>query len=216
MYGKYREGDCKEMWNKNKDGFPSNTKHALFFNEPEISGQADIAPDSWDAKDLWNTYWSTCQEKGLKCGSAAITTLDRGIPWLKTFEQSVGVAPDFMVLHWYGRGTPGGDSAVKKFQDHVGKFREAFPGRDIWITEYACHDHDALGPCGQQETEEFHHAAKGWMDSQDYIKRYAPFMGSPTGLVNGVDGSNNMMVESSPGSNDWMRLSSLGNFYAGN
>lgn len=102
----------------------------------------------------------------------------------------------FVPIHWY-------DTTADNFKSYVENFH-AQTGLDIWVTEYACQNFNGGAQCSTSEGKAFpfrhlrvgvrltcilvwalHQTMAPWFDSQDYIKRYAPF-----GMMKDMQGVN--------------------------
>lgn len=93
-----------------------------------------------------------------------------GINWLKPFlEGCVGCKIDFIAMHWYAEA-----SNFEYFKSHVQNVYALGGGRPIWITEFG-----PLGNDGQRI--EFLKKALPWLDSLDWVERYAMHMATNSG-----------------------------------
>lgn len=213
VWGEWRTHDnaySPQLFRDSSSTWPASTKHALFVNEPEIPGQAAISAEDALYKIWWPHYQPVTAEKGLSRGHAAIADFNGGANWLRTFNSicSGDCNVDFYPVHWYGL-------SVEDFKTALTNFYNEF-GKPIWVTEYACHAHD-LGVCDDGMTWYFHQQARAWMDSVDWIHRYAPYGAMPAGygdIYPPINPNNNMMNIESYGSPNFLSLSPMGNYYA--
>jgi hypothetical protein len=139
------------------------SKHLLAFNEPDLPAQANLDPGA--AAAGYKTFMQPFAGQA-KLGSPAVTNgpAPMGIAYLKSFmEACSGCTVDFVPMHWYDAA-----SNVAGFKKHVGDVRDAAGGRKLWITEFG-----ANGSTDEQET--FLREVIPWLDSQDYVERYAYF-----------------------------------------
>lgn len=139
------------------------SKHLLAFNEPDLPAQSNLDPGA--AAAGYKTFMQPFAGQA-KLGSPAVTNgpAPMGIAYLKSFlEACSGCTVDFIPLHWYDSA-----SNVAGFKQHVSDMRDAAGGRKLWITEFG-----ASGSTDEQEA--FLKEAIPWLDSQDYVERYAYF-----------------------------------------
>ncbi len=122
-------------------------------------------------------YIQPLAAQGLKIGSPAVTNGDSanmGIGYLQQFMNGCsGCQIDFVVAHYYA---PADASA---FQAYLTKFHQTF-NKPVWVTEFGVTSGDANA---------FLQQVLPWMDSQDWIQRYAyqqtaPATGSDQWLIN--------------------------------
>lgn len=175
----------------------------LGFNEPDLpesKGGYYISP--FDASVLWKTYIQPMKTScNMLLGAPAITsstTPGMGIDWLQQFFGNC-TAPectfDFLPIHWYGK-------ALNNFQKHVAKVNELFPNYSIWITEWQFTGHSVVA------TTNLDKQAMQWLDSQDYVERYAMFAPKEAARMNSMP--NAAMI-----TDDLNELTNAGKIYAG-
>jgi hypothetical protein len=89
-----------DAWNQRKEEMAKNLpQHLLAFNEPDISSQANMDPNS--AANLYMQEIVPWGKKGVKLGSPAIAY---NLDWMQTFLNAVqaqGGWVDFVNLHWW-------------------------------------------------------------------------------------------------------------------
>jgi len=134
--------------------------HVLAFNEPDLAAQANMTPQQ--ACDLWNQYILPLKTKyGIKIGLPVVT--NGGRDWLANFHK---VCPnnqaDFLPLHWYG-------STLGDLYNYIWTIHSIYPQYPIWITEFASTTND------QTEMVNFAKAAVAYLETLDWIQRYAWF-----------------------------------------
>ncbi|KAH7370532.1 glycosyl hydrolase catalytic core-domain-containing protein [Rhexocercosporidium sp. MPI-PUGE-AT-0058] len=154
-------------------GLAGGSTHLLAFNEPDYSGQANLAPAAAAAGYL--TYMQPYASKA-KLVSPAVTNGggEMGLTWLSNFIGACSTCTiDKVAIHWYN----GGDAAA--FKEYMAKAYKAGGNRPLWITEF-----EASG--SPQEQAAFLTEVMAWMDKTDYIERYAYFMVSDGNLVSGT------------------------------
>ncbi|KAL1760559.1 glycosyl hydrolase catalytic core-domain-containing protein [Schizophyllum commune] len=152
-----------------------DVKHVLAFNEPQQEGQADI--NVTRALELWTDYLLPLRDAyGVKLGSPAPTSAPDGMTWLQDFCNAIDEARgsdgcpevDFIALHWY-------DVDADNFKTYMEDFHDAFPGKSIWVTEWACQNFNSGAQCSYADIITFMNETQSWMDETDWIERYAWF-----------------------------------------
>jgi hypothetical protein len=134
-------------------------------------------------------------EKGLRIGSPAVTNAgdnepNKGINYLKQFMAGCdGCQIDFVVAHYYAW------DKVEDFKNYLTKFHDTFK-KPVWVTEFG------INP-GQGDPEKFLQEALPWMDSTEWIERYAYHMAAPD-----VDGKSYLLNTAGNA------LTAVGNTYA--
>lgn len=166
-------GDHIQNWESNAEkAILSGTTHLLAFNEPDIDSQANLTVTAAVAGYL--DHMQPFAGK-VKLGSPAVTNGGghMGLGWLKDFlSRCSSCTIDFAVIHWYNGGNVG------DFKDYVVQAHEDGGYRPIWITEFQ-------GPSSAEEEIVFLEEVLPWLDSQDYVHRYAYFMASEGSLISG-------------------------------
>ncbi|KAH8674838.1 glycosyl hydrolase catalytic core-domain-containing protein [Tricladium varicosporioides] len=162
-----------QNWESNAEkAILSGTTHLLAFNEPDIDSQANLTVAAAVAGYL--NHMQPFAGK-VKLGSPAVTNGGghMGLGWLKDFlSRCSSCTIDFAVIHWYNGGN------VSAFKDYVVQAHEDGGYRPIWITEFR-------GPGSAEEEILFLEEVLPWLDSQDYVHRYAYFMASEGSLISG-------------------------------
>ncbi|KAI0939468.1 hypothetical protein AcW1_004498 [Taiwanofungus camphoratus] len=170
----------------------------LGFNEPEISGQSNIDPQT--AASLWQQNIQPKKQLGYNLISPAVTSDAAGIPWLQQFFQACqGCTFDGVAMHWYG-------TDPNAFMSYVENFHTTF-NLPVHITEFA--DQNFSGSGGQADMDDiwnFYGTINPWLDSQPYVASYFQF-GALTNL-DGVNSLNGLMnQDGTPTSLGWMYIS---------
>ncbi|KAH8897185.1 hypothetical protein GQ53DRAFT_887434 [Thozetella sp. PMI_491] len=151
-----------------------NATHMLGFNEPERSDQANL-PAAQAAAD-WVKYIEPLRKAGVRCGSPGISAGSTGINWLISFLAAIraqGSDVDFYALHWYGEGLGG-------FYDYLwSSYYQLGADKTVWITEYATSNFNEANPLSQAVVEDFAKQSIAYLDSLDWIERYAWFGAMP-------------------------------------
>ena len=187
LWGPAQESD---FWNSQAT-WPSSVKNALFFNEPNEPSQCNMAAS--DSVSYWMNDMVPLRGKGIAIGGAATTSAPSGLQWVQAIIQDcqndgnsqADCTPDFVPIHYY-------DVDVNNFQSYVANFHQQ-TGLDIWITEYACQNFNGGAQCDSGTTWNMHQSMAAWFDSQDYVKRYAPF-----GMMENMQGVNQMNALMNP------------------
>lgn len=113
----------------------------------------------------------------VRVGSVSVTNgggETKGLKYLQKFISGCsGCRIDFITAHWYNGGS------VADFQKHFENMAKAFPGKKIWVTEWAAPD-----SLSAAQKVKFMNDAVAWMDKSSIIERYAYF-GVEQGLTNG-------------------------------
>ncbi len=156
-------------------------KVLLGFNEPDMSGQANMSVD--DALAAWPKLQAT----GMRLGSPSVAYGgDTPGGWLDRFmtgARQKGDRVDFITLHWYGSDFSG--AAVNQFLGYVDAVHNRY-GLPIWVTEYGLMNFNGTPryPTGAQEAAFITGTTRG-MQSRSYVERYAwfalPAVGDSTG-----------------------------------
>ena len=168
----------------------AGVKNILGFNEPDLTYDAssNILPDKAAAgyeqymepfvgnvkismpNVLWNNHGSS---SGGNYNSAQWTQYFLG--------NCTGCHFDFAPIHYYGDCVPAdGQSGTDWFKTNVTNAWQTLR-LPIWITEFQCYG-------SEQQQITFLQNVMPWMDSQDYVARYAYFGTFPQYLLNS-DGS---------------------------
>ncbi|KAH9179949.1 glycosyl hydrolase catalytic core-domain-containing protein [Lactarius sanguifluus] len=108
--------------------------HVLSFNEPELSGQSNLGVDH--AVSLFMQYVNPLQHLGYKIISPSCTNSRTGFEWIQSFVKQCrekGCKLDAIATHFY-------DTSAQNLINFMEKFIAAFPGDEIWLTEYAAQD----------------------------------------------------------------------------
>ncbi|CCU81172.1 hypothetical protein BGHDH14_bgh02974 [Blumeria hordei DH14] len=164
-------GEHSAGWNHAADkAIASGSTHLLAFNEPDLAAQSSLSiPLAVDGyRSLMQPYAGKA-----KLGSPAVTNggAPMGLTYLQNFISSCsGCTIDFVNIHWYNGGN------AQDFKNYVTKAHAAGGGRPVWITEF-----EASGDTAQQQA--FLNDVLPWLDSQDYVERYAYFMAADGILI---------------------------------
>lgn len=136
----------------------SGAKVLLGFNEPERGDQGNLSVE--DALALWPQLEAT----GLRLGSPAPSSDNKGMAWLDAFMEGVKkkkLRVDFIAVHWYRSANPGEfdqwlDGLAKKWR------------RPIWVTEF-----NAYYAGGDKD--KFAEQAFKILEKHSKVERYAYF-----------------------------------------
>lgn len=153
----------------------------LGFNEPDMSGQANMSVDQ--ALSLWPQLQAT----NMRLGAPAVAYGgDTPGGWLDQFISGASARDyrvDFIPLHWYG-----GDfssAAAGELESYLQAVHDRYQ-LPIWITEYALIDFSGPTYPSQDQQVDFINSSTAMFDSLSYVERYAWFSlsttTSPTGL----------------------------------
>jgi len=140
----------------------------LGMNEPQQEGQSNLSPE--DGAQMWKTYLEPLRAQGIRLGSPAPSSAPSGKTWLQAFLTACagGCTVDFIALHWY-------DVNATDFQLYLEDFHTTF-NRPLWVTEWACQNfRDPNDQCTGPEVVSFLNQTQTFMDSVDWVERYAWF-----------------------------------------
>jgi hypothetical protein len=146
--------------------------YLLGFNEPDMSGQADMTPAQ--ALSLWPQLMAT----GLKLGSPAVAT-GGATPggWLDQFMSGAaarGYRVGFITLHWYGADFATG-AAVSQLESYLQAVHARYH-KPIWLTEFALANFGGSPQTpGRPQQAAFLTAATAMLQRLSYVQRYAWF-----------------------------------------
>jgi hypothetical protein len=133
------------------------------FNEPDISGQANMTPD--EAARAWSYVESTYA--GRKLVSPAVMDLRWLMNWRAAYWSAYGRAPrvDAIGVHWYYQAD--GDP-LRSLQKQIEQ-AEALAGEwgvgEIWLSEFS------LYPCWGHDVPTFMRQAFAWLKTRPLVKR---------------------------------------------
>ncbi|RPD61757.1 glycoside hydrolase [Lentinus tigrinus ALCF2SS1-7] len=152
--------------------------HVLGFNEPNEQGGANLDPVT--AAVLWKQHIQPLKAQGVLLGSPAPSDRPNGLQWLKDFMQFCnGCTVDFIAMHEYTTST-------SSFTASVEQYHNAFPGKPIWVTEWACEDFNGGTAVTEAEASSFMKTTQAFLDSASYVERYAWFGASASGPSNPI------------------------------
>jgi hypothetical protein len=149
----------------------SSGRELLGFNEPDMSGQANMTVE--DALAAWPRLQGT----GLRLGSPAVAYGgDKAGGWLDRFmagAKSRNYRVDFITLHWYGSDFSA--AAVDQFLGYVDAVHKRY-GKPIWITEFGLMNFSSAPkyPAPAQAVAFIKGSTKG-LQARSYVERYAWF-----------------------------------------
>ncbi len=137
--------------------------YVLGFNEPDHEKQSNIP-----VKDAL-ARWPAIKSKGKQIGSPAMAGNPVTGDWLPAFMRNKHQT-DFICVHWY----KGADT--RKFINDMEQIHQKYD-KPIWITEFAPQTDESTqqnpAKFSQQQVEEFIKETTRWMESTNYIHRYA-------------------------------------------
>jgi hypothetical protein len=135
----------------------------LGFNEPDYQYQANM--DVTTAVSAWKTYMEPFVGKA-RLAAPAVTNggSPMGLTYLTNFISScTGCHIDICPIHWYDSATN-----VAYFKWYIPQAYAACGNKPIWITEFGASGTEA-------EIESFLKTVLPWLDSLNYVERYAYF-----------------------------------------
>jgi len=184
---------CTQGWAANFAAAQKQYKvsHVLSFNEPDQAGGGGTKMDVATAVAAHKQFIQPLAQQHIRIGSPAVTNAkeaNKGADWLKQFiAQCTGCQIDFVVAHYYAWDN------LDDFKNYLKSFHDTF-NKPVWLTEFGV---------TQGNAEEFLKKALPWLDSQDWIERYAYNMVAPA-----ASGNDYLINTAGTG------LSSVGNVYA--
>lgn len=156
----------------------------LAMNEPQQSDQSNLSPQQ--AAEMWKTYLEPLKAQGIRLGSPAPSSATNGKTWLLDFLAACagGCSVDFIALHWYFVNST-------LFKSYLIDFHDTFM-RPLWVTEWACQNYnDVNAQCSQADVYSFMAETQSFMDSTEWVERYAWF-GAMENLL-GINQDNALM-----------------------
>jgi Glycosyl hydrolase catalytic core len=142
----------------------------LGFNEPELPDQANMPVEL--AANEWLQHIEPLRRSGIRCGSPGISSAPHGMQWLKQFLYIIraqGGDIDFYAFHWYGE-------TLGQFYDYIwSTHHQLGPDRPVWITEFAPTNWNQGAPLPKEHVENFVAEACKYLDTLDWVERYAFF-----------------------------------------
>ena len=142
----------------------------LGFNEPELPDQSNMSVKL--AAGEWLRCIEPLRRNGVRCGSPGISSAPHGVIWLREFLNLVragGGDVDFYAFHWYGE-------TLGQFYDYIwSAYHQIGPDKPVWITEFACTNWNVEHPLSQEHVVNFARESCKYLDSLDWVERYAWF-----------------------------------------
>jgi hypothetical protein len=160
------------------NSLPSSSTHLLTFNEPDgskDSGGSAITPE--DAAKAYIEHMVPYRSGGRKwkISHPSTTGSGNGLEWLRKFNESCykinekdGCPADFVAAHWYG-GFPGLAGWLGTLNEFYNTNTTRNPPIKIWVTELA------LPQMNKEATAQMMNQTLPYLDSQDYVEKYAWF-----------------------------------------
>lgn len=190
------------QWNNvDIDQLPSKAKSAaatalLAFNEPELPDQSNMNVHL--AAQEWLRCIEPLRRAGVRCGSPGISSAPHAVAWLQDFTRLIragGGDVDFWCLHWVrslrrcaGRPLCVLCAAVcadllSQYGETLGQFYDYIwsthhrlgPEKPVWITEFAATNWRMDAPLSREHVESFARESVKYLDSLDWVERYAWF-----------------------------------------
>lgn len=153
-------------------GIAAGATALLGFNEPDHTEQANMSPAA--AATAYKTHITDNFAGKAKLISPAVTNGggSMGLTWLKSFMSlCTDCKIDAVAIHWYDSS-----SNVDYFKSHI-QDAHTQSGLPVYVTEFGTTD-------GNDQA--FLASVLPWLDSQDYVQKYAYFMASDGKLISGT------------------------------
>lgn len=148
----------------------ANANTLLGFNEPELPDQSNIPVDLAAAE--WVRCIEPLRQQGVRCGSPGISSAPHAVGYLADFLSKIrarGSDVDFYCFHWYG-------TELGPFYDYLwSTYYQLGPDKPVWITEFACTNWNPENPMPREHVENFARESVKYLDTLDWIERYAWF-----------------------------------------
>jgi hypothetical protein len=164
--------DKTSTWVKDATaGIAAGATALLGFNEPDHTEQANMSPQA--AATAFKQHMTNNFAGKAKLVSPAVTNggAPMGLAWLSSFMSLCSDCQiDAIAIHWYDSS-----SNIAYFKSHIQNAYAQF-GKPIYLTEFGTID-------GNDQA--FLAAVLPWLDSQDYVHKYAYFMASDGKLISG-------------------------------
>ncbi|KZV75735.1 glycoside hydrolase family 128 protein [Peniophora sp. CONT] len=141
-------------------------------NEPDIPGSSSMSPS--DAATWYKTNINPLTIRKALPAVTSSTSCGEGLDWLSQMITACagGCQYDYINLHWYG-------NTFEDFQSHIQTARAMYPSTNIVITEFALENPTN----GASDQTAFFNQAFPWLDSQDYVTLYFPFVATSPSLA---------------------------------
>ncbi|KAH8999352.1 glycosyl hydrolase catalytic core-domain-containing protein [Lactarius akahatsu] len=163
------------------------------FNEPELSSQSSLGVD--EAVSLFMQYVNPLQHLGYQIISPACTNSPTGFGWIQSFVKKCrqkGGKLDGIATHFY-------DTSAQNLINFMENFIKAFPGDEIWLTEYAAQDYSGKNhQLDYNGIKGFIEETTNYLKGKSEIRAYFYFGAmTPDELAaNHVNGLNSLMTDS--------------------
>ncbi|KAI9448274.1 glycosyl hydrolase catalytic core-domain-containing protein [Lactarius indigo] len=145
-------------------------KRVFLFNEPELASQSNLGVDQ--AVQLFMEYVAPLTHLGYEIISPACTNSPTGFAWIQSFVKKArqqGGKLDGIATHFYG-------VTVASFINFMENFMKAFPGDEIWLTEYAAQDYSGQNQqLNYNEIKAFLEQTTNYMKGKSQIRAYFYF-----------------------------------------
>jgi hypothetical protein len=145
-------------------------EYLLTFNEPNLAGQADLSPQQ--AAQRWHIVREVAQSANLKIISPGMAAGGKYEPvsWLQQFFAQPEVDESEIVGIAFHNYSPGSGS----IESEVNKYKNAFPGKELWLTEFCAWEGANINPAGQRKylCETFN-----FLENEPAVTHYSWFTG---------------------------------------
>lgn len=138
-------------------------------NEPDINGITPTEAALW-----WKEHINLLENVNRFAPSVSNSGAEnQGIRWLKQFFDACGqeCSHEGINIHWYG-------DSIEHFKDYIQEVKETFPGEYIVLSEFALG-----GTPSAAEQLAFYEQAFPFLDKEDQVDMYAPFVATTPALV---------------------------------
>lgn len=171
---------CPMLWGyKSTDSFRQNVlnnldakanqhKCAMAMNEVNQQGQSLMSAEQ--GCQLIEEYLLPLKEKGWYLMGPSTTNAPDGKTWYQNFQKACPDTfnkLDSIAIHYYG-------TSSDDFKQYLQDWHTTF-GKDLWVTEFACQNFSGGAQCNSDQTNAFASTMADFMNSQDWVKGWAPF-----------------------------------------
>ncbi|KAF2445521.1 glycoside hydrolase family 128 protein [Karstenula rhodostoma CBS 690.94] len=144
----------------------AGSKVLFGLNEPDIASQANL--DVPSLCSAWKEHMNDFHGKATIVGPSVSSSQDegKGLSYLQAFvDQCPEAKFDDINIHWYGPASAGFDAFKAHYEDAASKF----PGKKIWVTEFA------LTGATEDESADFLQTAQTYLDGEASCAGYSYF-----------------------------------------
>jgi len=195
------------------------SQYLLTFNEPELHDQANLSPAQ--AAQMWPTIEAIKNSYNIEIIAPCVTQ-DLGVSWYEQWLSECNSMYerdcefDYTCIHMYYQPyteetsvrcdssdyewaciQQGGDQGPSRAEYKLNQWTNAYPGKQIWVTEYACAPWGSDNGCSAQEQTDIMSQLTPLLEASPHVFRYAWF------AVYGGTGSGGTWIGNGLNENVW-------------